>query len=91
MKNRAPARSLTVAGTILFGALVLGAPPAEAADRPARNGSRQPGAVRRHLPAARIWRPTPDPVLRLITCGGAFDRVARSYLDNVIGYADRLV
>jgi LPXTG-site transpeptidase (sortase) family protein len=43
------------------------------------------------LPAERIWNPTGDPVLRLITCGGAFDRRAGSYLDNVIVYADRLV
>jgi sortase (surface protein transpeptidase) len=43
------------------------------------------------LPADRIWNATTAPVLRLITCGGAFDRTARSYLDNIIVYADRLV
>jgi sortase (surface protein transpeptidase) len=43
------------------------------------------------LPTERIWTGTTEPVLRLITCGGAFDRSARSYLDNVIVYADRLV
>ncbi|MCA1655448.1 MAG: sortase [Pseudonocardiaceae bacterium] len=43
------------------------------------------------LPTERIWNGTTAPVLRLITCGGAFDRAARSYLDNVIVYADRLV
>jgi sortase (surface protein transpeptidase) len=43
------------------------------------------------LPAARIWADTSTPVLRLITCGGAFDRHAGSYLDNIIVYADQLV
>lgn len=48
-------------------------------------------AAKSALPTTRIWNSTSDPVLRLITCGGAFDRVAGSYLDNVIVYADRLV
>jgi len=43
------------------------------------------------LPTTRIWNGTTAPVLRLITCGGAFDRGARSYLDNIVVYADRLV
>jgi len=43
------------------------------------------------LPTDRIWNTTGEPVLRLITCGGAFDSAARSYLDNIIVYADRLV
>lgn len=43
------------------------------------------------LPAAKIWNDTKTPVLRLITCGGAFDRKAGSYLDNIIVYADELV
>jgi sortase (surface protein transpeptidase) len=43
------------------------------------------------LPAAKIWNDAKTPVLRLITCGGAFDRKAGSYLDNVIVYADELV
>ncbi len=43
------------------------------------------------LPTRRIWNSTKDPVLRLITCGGQFDRAAHSYLDNIIVYADRLV
>ncbi|HEV7651856.1 MAG TPA: class F sortase [Actinophytocola sp.] len=42
------------------------------------------------LPAKRIWSATKKPVLRLITCGGEFDSAARSYLDNVIVYADLL-
>jgi hypothetical protein len=39
------------------------------------------------FPTADVYAPTPRPELRLITCGGAFDRTARSYLDNVVVYA----
>lgn len=39
------------------------------------------------LPTASIWNDTDEPVLRLITCGGAFDRDIRSYEDNVVVYA----
>jgi Sortase domain len=39
------------------------------------------------FPTAEVYGPTPDAQLRLITCGGAFDRAGRSYLDNVIVYA----
>lgn len=39
------------------------------------------------FPTAEVYGPTPDPELRLITCGGAFDRAARSYVDNVVVYA----
>jgi len=39
------------------------------------------------LPVARIWNPTRRPVLRLITCGGSFDRATGHYRDNVIVYA----
>ena len=42
------------------------------------------------LPTKRIWAPSKRPVLRLITCGGQFDKATRSYLDNIIVYADRL-
>jgi sortase (surface protein transpeptidase) len=47
-------------------------------------------AAKTALPTERIWNGATVPVLRLITCGGAFDRAARSYLDNVIVYADQL-
>lgn len=47
-------------------------------------------AAKTALPTDRIWNGATAPVLRLITCGGAFDRAARSYLDNVIVYADQL-
>lgn len=36
------------------------------------------------FPTERVYGPTSDARLRLITCGGAFDAEARSYLDNVI-------
>jgi len=36
------------------------------------------------LPVGRIWNRTDRPVLRLITCGGSFDRGSGHYRDNVI-------
>ena len=39
------------------------------------------------LPAERIWNRTREPVLRLITCGGSFDRSTRHYRDNIIVFA----
>jgi sortase (surface protein transpeptidase) len=39
------------------------------------------------FPTARVYDPTPGPELRLITCGGAFDRDRRSYMDNFVVYA----
>jgi hypothetical protein len=36
------------------------------------------------FPTARVYAPTSRPELRLITCGGTFDRSARSYEDNVV-------
>ena len=45
-------------------------------------------AVDRHpksaFPAATVYAPTPAAELRLITCGGAFDRALGSYRDNVV-------
>jgi hypothetical protein len=40
------------------------------------------------LPVVSIWNPTEEPVLRLVTCGGAFDRSIGHYTDNVIVYAN---
>jgi LPXTG-site transpeptidase (sortase) family protein len=44
--------------------------------------------VERHpknaFPTARVYGPTPGAELRLITCGGDFDRNSRHYLDNVV-------
>jgi sortase (surface protein transpeptidase) len=39
------------------------------------------------FPTARVYGPTPDPQLRLITCSGAFDSAQRSYVDNTVVYA----
>ncbi|WP_240157687.1 class F sortase [Pseudonocardia broussonetiae] len=39
------------------------------------------------FPTERVYGPTADAQLRLITCGGSFDRAARSYRDNIVVYA----
>lgn len=39
------------------------------------------------FPTDAVYGDTPDAQLRLITCGGAFDRAAHSYVDNIIVYA----
>ncbi len=39
------------------------------------------------FPTARVYGPTPAAELRLITCGGALDRSAHRYDDNVIVFA----
>jgi Sortase domain len=36
------------------------------------------------FPTASVYAATPRPELRLVTCGGRFDRAARSYVDNVV-------
>ncbi|MTV26741.1 class F sortase [Nitriliruptoraceae bacterium ZYF776] len=38
------------------------------------------------FPTSRVYGPTRSPTLRLITCGGAFDRRAGSYEDNLVVY-----
>jgi hypothetical protein len=43
--------------------------------------------AKRAFPTNDVYGPTPDAQLRLITCGGPFDRSARSYVDNVVVYA----
>jgi len=40
------------------------------------------------FPTDLVYGPTLEPSLRLVTCGGSFDRAAGSYRDNVIVYAD---
>ena len=42
--------------------------------------------LKSELPTERIWNDTPEPVIRLITCGGEFDRSAGHYLSNTIVY-----
>jgi Sortase domain len=39
------------------------------------------------FPTAEVYGPTPTPQLRLITCGGDFDRSRRSYTDNLVVFA----
>jgi len=39
------------------------------------------------FPSAKVYGPTPDRQLRLITCGGVFDHSLRSYKDNLVVYA----
>ncbi|WP_457043545.1 class F sortase [Geodermatophilus sp. SYSU D01180] len=47
--------------------------------------------VERHpkdaFPTDAVYGPTADAQLRLVTCGGAFDRSVRSYEDNVVVFA----
>jgi hypothetical protein len=40
-----------------------------------------------HFPTQAVYGPTPDAELRLITCGGAFDRATGHYLSNIVVYA----
>lgn len=40
------------------------------------------------FPTDQVYNDTPNPQLRLITCGGQYDRANRNYLSNVIVYAD---
>jgi sortase (surface protein transpeptidase) len=40
------------------------------------------------FPTDLVYNDTPNPQLRLITCGGDYDRANRNYLSNVIVYAD---
>ena len=42
------------------------------------------------FPTHRVYGRTRDAALRLITCGGAFDRGSGHYLDNTIVYASRV-
>lgn len=42
------------------------------------------------FPTQAVYGPTEAPVLRLVTCGGSFDRQARSYDENVIVFAEQL-
>jgi LPXTG-site transpeptidase (sortase) family protein len=40
-----------------------------------------------NFPTQAVYGPTPDAELRLITCGGIFDRSTGSYLSNVVVFA----
>ncbi|WFE52614.1 class F sortase [Micromonospora sp. WMMD1155] len=39
------------------------------------------------FPTSVVYGPTPNPELRLVTCGGAFDRRSGHYRDNVVVFA----
>jgi sortase (surface protein transpeptidase) len=39
------------------------------------------------FPTDQVYGPTPDPQLRLITCGGTFSLSRRQYLENVVAFA----
>jgi len=39
------------------------------------------------FPTTAVYGPVPDPELRLITCGGVFDRSLGSYLSNIVVFA----
>ncbi|MFG1644341.1 class F sortase [Amycolatopsis sp. NPDC049252] len=39
------------------------------------------------FPTDEVYGDTAEPELRLITCGGAFDRSSGNYLDNVVAFA----
>jgi len=42
------------------------------------------------FPTERVYGPTPDAELRLITCGGAFDSATGHYLSNIVVYATQV-
>jgi hypothetical protein len=39
------------------------------------------------FPAGLVYGPADEPGLRVVTCGGAFDKKTRNYRDNVIAFA----
>jgi sortase (surface protein transpeptidase) len=45
-------------------------------------------APKDQLDVEAIWGPTDGPALRLITCGGDFDKATSHYVANVIVWAD---
>jgi sortase (surface protein transpeptidase) len=45
-------------------------------------------AAKNAFPTSNVYGTTPTPELRLITCGGTFDKTAGHYTDNLIVFAD---
>jgi sortase (surface protein transpeptidase) len=43
--------------------------------------------LKNRFPTEDVYGPVPDPELRLITCGGAFDYATGHYLSNIVVYA----
>ena len=46
--------------------------------------SRRSQVAKDAFPTDSVYAPTPAPELRLVTCGGSFDRSERSYRDNIL-------
>lgn len=44
--------------------------------------------AKRDFPTERVYRGDGSPGLRLVTCGGEFDRDAKTYLSNVVVFAE---
>lgn len=47
-------------------------------------------AEKSDFPTERVYGATEEPTLRLVTCGGEFDPDAKSYLSNLIVFAEHL-
>jgi LPXTG-site transpeptidase (sortase) family protein len=43
-----------------------------------------------HFPTEAVYGPVPDPELRLITCGGAWDPATHHYLSDIVVYATQV-
>ena len=43
-----------------------------------------------HFPTGRVYGPTPDAELHLITCGGTFDDATGTYLSNVVVFSTEI-
>ncbi len=49
--------------------------------------TRTTAVAKNHFPTDEVYGDTAGPELRVITCGGKFDRKAHSYVDNIVVYA----
>lgn len=50
--------------------------------------SKTEAAPKDNFPASEVWGAVGHPALRLITCGGAYEKDQRSYASNVLVFAD---
>jgi len=56
-----------------------------------RGDQRSRSTAKDHFPTHEVYGIQPAPVLRLVTCGGVFDRRPPGhYRDNVVVYADEI-
>ncbi len=46
--------------------------------------------LKKAFPSEEVYGPTPGSSLRLITCGGSFDRDRGSYRSNIVVFAERI-